>query len=296
MKNIFWISFLLKPAILRALKWPSVQVQDSERLPNIELSLAPPTHPWPQVTASIANLESSREKLEDASMNKLQIEFNRAAVVARQRLGETFGRMLKQFDDPSLLKALMVSRHGLPNSTLLRQLPQDTLGSEVLAVRVNVLPVSPPDASLKEQIDTIEHKRSEAEKKMFQSALGEVKSLTDFMINELEAQLHVHLDPLGVSRAFTQRQSASFLEHEEAQLPAQSHVRIVPNDVAYPTVESMVQAMETRRDTTENLARQRVFEKELDFLMVCNRAMEEGLRSAVDRALAQYDTVLKSLA
>ena len=64
----------------------------------------------PQIAATIANLESSREKLEDTNMMDLQTEFNKAAIVARQRVGEILGKMLKQFDDPTLLKAMMLSR------------------------------------------------------------------------------------------------------------------------------------------------------------------------------------------
>ena len=52
--------------------------------------------------------------------------------------------------------------HASP--TVFRQLPQDTLGPSVLSVKVNVLPASPPDASLRTKIDDIEFRRSDEEK------------------------------------------------------------------------------------------------------------------------------------
>lgn len=284
----------LNPAIVCSLQWPSVQLGDAERWPNIELSLAPPVRPWPQVATTIGNLESSREKTEDISMGGLQREFNKAGVEARQRVGETFGKMMKLFDDPSVLRALSFARRVEINSTLFRQLPQETLGAQVLSARVNVLPVSPPDPSLKGKIDMIEHRRSEIEKNMFQAAFGEVRSLIDFVVNELEAELHSHLDTLAISQTLRHRSGAGFLEDATRELPTQTHIRIAPADMAYPTVESMVQAMENRRDTTEHLVQQRILEKELDFLRLCNHAMEDGLKSAVDRLLAQYNTLLRN--
>jgi hypothetical protein len=52
---------------------------------------------------------------------------------------------------------------------MLQQLPQDTLGSSALAVKVNVLPANPPDGSLRPAIDNIESVRSSEEKDMFDS-------------------------------------------------------------------------------------------------------------------------------
>ena len=86
-------------------------------------------------------------------------------------------------------------------------LPQDTLGSSVLAVKVNVLPANPPDSSLKPAIDNLETLRADREKDMFESvracslsseaclakrvllwkAAGELSALTTFVMNELEA-------------------------------------------------------------------------------------------------------------
>ena len=54
-------------------------------------------------------------------------------------------------------------------ASMFRQIPQEALGSSVMSVKVNVLPASPPDPALKEDIDNIEFQRYDQEKRMFES-------------------------------------------------------------------------------------------------------------------------------
>ena len=64
----------------------------------------------------------------------------------------------------------MLARHAAPKSSaFMQQLPQESLGSSAVAVKVNVLPASPPDASLRTAIDDLEHLRSDREQSMLQS-------------------------------------------------------------------------------------------------------------------------------
>lgn len=37
----------------------------------------PPLHPWPQVAAELGKLEETRERIENANMDKLTLEFNK---------------------------------------------------------------------------------------------------------------------------------------------------------------------------------------------------------------------------
>lgn len=263
-----------------------------EEYPSVELSLAPPLHPWPQIAAEIGNLEHSRENTEHENMDQLQREFNKAAVEARHRIGDVIGRLMHGFDDPKLEHIL--SPNGPAGaSASLRQLPQETLGSSALAVKVNVLPATPPDPALRTNVENIEYYRAGQEKDMFKSALGDVKALTDFVLNELEVQVQERMSSIAGAVALARvPRDAQMLEGRlrSGQLPAQSNVRVAPNDVTYPTLVSMAQAMEARRDIAENLVRARILEKELDFLIMCNNAVEEGLRTAITRILAQYRT------
>lgn len=92
---------------------------------------------------------------------------------------------------PLLRKALRTS---------FREAPQQSLFGRVLSFRVNVLPSSPPDASLKSRIDSIEHERSESEEQIFQNARSEAQALTSFVVGELQVNTcfafrlsHVHM-------------------------------------------------------------------------------------------------------
>jgi len=279
-----------------ASQWPPVQQSLQDMLPNIELSLAPPQHPWPQVAAELGNLEESREQIENANMDRLQREMNKALLEARRQIGDTIGRAMRAFDDPRMAGAVQISRRAQKSASMLQQLPQDTLGSSALAVKVNVLPANPPDGSLRPAIDNIESVRSSEEKDMFDSAVGEPSALTAFIVSELEAQIQAHIDRIATAGTLVSKQGVPvFLEGRAEQLPLQANVRVVPTDTNYPTVASMVQGMEARRDIAENLARRRILEKDLDFMMACNHAVEEGMGAAIARIMAQYKIVSKSL-
>lgn len=287
-------------------QWPAVQLDAHDAQPNVELSLAPPPHIWPQVAAALGSLEERRETMENANMDKLQEAFNAAMVDARRKVGDVIGRVMRMFDDPRLARAIFAGRvHS--KSSMFRELPQEALGSSVMSVKVNVLPASPPDASLKADIDNIEFQRYDGEKHMFEAeAFGELRALTKFILNELEVQVQSNMNSVlkGKETAVTTRKSNKstqsgssplFLQEGTKQLPDQANVRVVPMGAEYPTVVSMVQDMESRRDITENLEMGRILEKELDLVMVCNSAVEEGLRAAVSRILAQYGPMVKSL-
>lgn len=274
--------------LTHALQWPAVQQSPQEVLPNLELSLAAPQHPWPQVAAELGNLEESREAMENANMATLQQEANKAILDARRRIGDAIGRVTHIFDDPQLAGATLIRK----SAAMFRQLPQSTLGSSVLAVKVNVLPASPPDPALRPAIDNLESLRADRERDLFETAVGEFSALTTFVVNELEAQIDSHISSI----AGTSVASPSFLEQREKQMPAQANVRVMPTDVSYPTVSSMVQGLEARRDIAENLERKLILDKQIDLLAACNSAIEEGLKAAVSRVLAQYSGVARKSA
>jgi len=273
-----------------ASQWPAGALSGPEALPNIELSLAPPLHPWPQVAAELGRLEESRERIQSFNMYKLQQAFNKATLDARRRIGDVVGRAMRVFDDPVLAQRVFAKR-GAPKSAMLyRQAPQEALGSSVLSVKVNVVPANPPDASLRARIDDIEYQRSDKEKEhIFEAAHAEISALTDFMLSELEVQIQRQINGIIGERA------TSFLQELPDSLPSQANVRVVPTDQGYPTVASMAQEMEVRRDLTENLERKRVMDMCVDFMMACNGAAEGALKTAVARILAQYAGVAKSL-
>lgn len=286
------LSLFLAPAW--GVQWPAVRPAASQDVvPNLELSLAPPPHAWPQVAAELGALEEGREQMENANMNKLRAEFNDAAVRARRRIGDVIGSAMRAFDDAAATNAIHTARRIDPRvATSFRQAPQSD-GAPALSVKVSVMPPSPPDPALKASIDNMEYRRSDEERAGFEQAQAELKALTDFVVHELQVQIQGHSNSaLSVVKPVRQSRSTSFLQAAGGQLPAQTNVRVVPADVAYPTVASMVQDMESRRDIAEDLEKKRIMEWTLDFLAACNRAAEEGLNAAVGRILAQRKPLL----
>ena len=80
----------------------------------IELAMqAPPLHVWPQVAAEIGQLTDSRERMENANMDKLQQEFNKAEAEARRRIGNAIGRAMRVYDDPLLARSILIGRLGM---------------------------------------------------------------------------------------------------------------------------------------------------------------------------------------
>lgn len=257
--------------------------------PLLELSLEPPVHPWPQVAAELGSLQESREQFENINMDRLQQEFNKATFDTRRQIGDVVGRALRVFDDPALAKQIFAK------PALFRQTPQASTVSSVLSVKVNVVPSSPPDASLKSRVEGIEFQRADKEKIMFEEAHAEVQSLSALVLSELEVQLKRQID--GVVGVVSQGKvgSTSFLQNSPESLPSQANVRVLPTDERYPTVLEMVQDMQLRRDVAENLERKRILEKSIDFLIACNGAAESALHTAVARILAQYASAVPGL-
>ena len=69
-----------------------MQHNEQDMTPNLEISLAPPIHPWPQVAAELGNLEESRESMENAMMNdfnKYQVETDRKITELEKALPTT---------------------------------------------------------------------------------------------------------------------------------------------------------------------------------------------------------------
>lgn len=281
---LFSLLFALAPATT----WPVVPHTTQENLPNIELSLAPPLHPWPQVAAELGNLEESREHLENGNMAALQREFNKAKLEVLSQIGTVIGKAFRVFDGPQFV------RHAPSSATFIQQLPQDVLGSSALSVKVNVLPANPPDAALSNNIEALEATRSDEEKSVLESAVSEVGALKEFVLNELQAQLQEHVAKLvGKSASVKKVHALSLRQARFKQLPSQPNVRVVPTEGSYPTVTSMVQGSEYRRDVAEELERQQILKNELDFLTACNSAIEKALKAAVIR-IVQQDGTAKS--
>merc|ERR1719169_161338 len=85
---------------VRSQTWPIPYEASPDTLPNIEVPLAPPVHPLPQVAAEIQALDKMRERSEEEKMSQLEFAFNAALENAKRQIGEAVGTALRVFDDP----------------------------------------------------------------------------------------------------------------------------------------------------------------------------------------------------
>merc|ERR1719313_3024066 len=84
--------------------WPIPYEASPDTLPNIEVHLAPPVHPLPQVAAEIQVLDKMRERSEEEKMSQLEFAFNGALENAKLQIGEAVGAAMRVFDDPRVWK------------------------------------------------------------------------------------------------------------------------------------------------------------------------------------------------
>jgi len=268
-----------------AQSWPIPYEASPDTLPNIEVHLAPPVHPLPQVASEIQVLDKMRERSEEEKMSQLEFAFNAALENAKRQIGEAVGVSLRVFDDPRVWKN--VAKTG--SFLRVRQRPNS---AEEPSVRVKALAAAPPDPAIKIKMDQLEEQRSAAEALTLDVAIAEMGELTKIVVAELEKQLQLQIEPWLVGSGSLLRSEARQIPGSPEGLPKQLNVRVGASDVPYPTIASLVQDMETRRDTAENLLRQRILELELKLLKAENVMIKDALNAAVGRVLAQYGGVV----
>lgn len=304
--SIFFFCLFLPST--KAAAWPSVP-HGVAQMPALELSLAPPLQPLPELSTIIGNAERSRDMLEAKMMAKLQPAVKAALADAKKRIGNAVGRLMSVFDDPAVLRALGSARGAflkakrLPTPTLFLESRQSNLigdgvaGGDRYRVKVNVVADAKlPDPFVKSAVDAMEQTASEREKASFAQVISDMSSITDMVVNELEAssQNYVNLLLGGSSlRQTAGRIATSFLSSSAGGLPNQVPVRVVANDIPYPTTASMVQDMESRRDISENLERVQMLKILVDLCRSENELVAEALGSAMDRIKAQYEKAVR---
>jgi len=197
--------------------------------PNVEVSLAAPVKPLPEIAAGIGSLDAARESFEAGKMAEVTKAFNLALRSAKGKIGAIVGEAF--------------ASSGAKAVSMLQG---------VVSFKVNVLPGAAPDASVLSKIDAIEHKRSDMESAMFSAAAAEFESITDAIVSALKKEL---------SSSSAKLRGAAFLS-----LPAEAFVKVVPSDTPYPTVASLATDMETRRDISEGLAMARILELDMKLI------------------------------
>lgn len=285
---------------VRSSQWP---IAAHVAIPNLELSLASPSRPHPEVMAEIGSLTRSQEAVVHIHMDKLQVAFSEALGKAKRQIGSVIGRGMSIFDDPALLAAIAKRGnmaheprgHGEgfriePSFLQLGAEPTDL--DQKRSIKVNVFPSAPLDLTVKTRIDELDRKREDMERGFFEQAHAEMQALIDLVQTELEAQIGRHLDKLlgrqGANMAMGMHGFAEVVRNNMTAIPQQANVKVVASDMPYPSVVSLVQDMETRRDISENLEYMKVIKMQVELLKATNSIAKQTLVEAVARVLAQY--------
>lgn len=266
--------------------WP-VTEKTTDTLPNIEVSLAPPAQPFPQAQAAIGSLDIAREAFQADQMRQLKAHANVALHDAKTRVSQTVARALRIFDGAHFVRPV-----GLQQRSATRGRAVSFIGVDDndFSFNVNVgSPKEPTDQSIRDSVDAIERKRVDLEQDMFHQASSEMATLTDTVLAELEVQLQSHANAMLIGRAPEREKgaTASSVFLEAVGQPEQANVRIVPSHTAFPTIGSLVQDMEARRDISERLEHATIIDLELTLLEAANAYIKQALEAGVQRVLAE---------
>jgi hypothetical protein len=215
----------------------------SAPVPVLELTLAPPKQPQPQVVAKLALLDSARNKLEARFMKTLQETYDGALVDAKLRIDALIRRFLDTPNSDAMQRSgFLRAAEGFSTAGALR-------------IQAKVFPVPPADPQIETKIDDVERKLSSLEEQILQKACDDLPHVTDLVLAELGRELHktVH--------ARSARQQQSFLE-----LAPLANIRVASSPETFPTVRSLVERMERRRDNAESSALSHAVEMEAKLL------------------------------
>jgi len=201
----------------------------AESTPTVEVSLAAPVKPLPAIAGGIGSLDAARETFEAGKMAEVTAAFNSALRNAKSKIGSA-----------------MSEAFGARAVSMLQG---------VVSFKVHVEAGAEPDASITSKINSIEHTRSDAEAKMFDSAAAEFEGITDAIVAALKRELGVRGSKSKL------RGAPAFLS-----LPEEAFVKVVASDTPYPTVASLSADMETRRDISEGLAMARILELDMKLI------------------------------
>ena len=163
-----------------------------------------------------------------------------------------------------------------------------------VGVALAVFPQNEPDAALKEQIEQIEQSRSAGESGVFEQAVREVHGLGRIVVRELKEQLLRQVR--NVERAPRASAPAGFLQEQElgrhgVETPVEHFsapeldVRLSASSVPFPTIAGLVEAMEARRDTSEEQVKRQILAAELRYLRAANELVRDACRVAVNQLL-----------
>lgn len=290
--------------------WPIAYSYSPDSLPIMEIRLAPPRKPVPEVAAVLSNLESKRQLVEKEEMLQAEAAYNTTLAEAADSLEAMVDRLMRAFAKQE--EWISTRPHGGDTrgaakvSTSFRSRPahpglsfhqsRGASAGHEMATRINLLPMVGPSESLQPKIEVLERKRSNEERALYTEAKDEMAKWTTIVQSEAEAEITkqgdmlVHAQKFGLvkSRVGLNEGTAFFALGQPVLSSGRqlaTNVRVMASDEPFPTVASMVEDLERKRDAAEGLQRMRLLELELQLVQAQNAILSARLSGWVEHIL-----------
>lgn len=264
-------------------------------------------------------MDAARERQQSADVEAVQRAANRLLLEARRDIGSALAVAMRPLGGPRALGGAALPG-GFPSARIVVAAPPAVsfMGAQgvsaapwATSVRVHVLSRSEPDSQAAVgHMQGLEDARSRAEGARAQQAINEMAHLAHAAVGALAEHVEAKVAAvLGHSRAAPPPAStpAAWGAHPEVNLaaggvpatgrssaaqPASSggpaEVRAATPGIAFPTLASLAEAMEKRRDVSESLEAVHVSRVQQDMLLALNSIARGALGNAVRRVQTQY--------
>jgi hypothetical protein len=161
-----------------------------------------------------------------------------------------------------------------------------------LAVKLTMLEGEEPDRASLQKVDSLESKKNEIEKTLFQQACRESAALIDIMADDLQNQLSDGFSRIRSAAKWTSEQrrycASSFVSslkgRQFANAPVEdqaANVRVVAIE-KWPMVSELDEDWRKNQDKKELQAREAILDAEARFVKACHEIMERLLDCFVD--------------
>lgn len=270
--------------VLGSSDWPVPFVVGPDTMPSVELSLDAPPNPLPDVSRILSKLDAEREATSDIQSDKMVRAFNAELANARVRIADVIGAAERRFAG-QLQKSQRINA----------QAPQDTAKPATAFLKSNIVKVvvapekhSPESASA--AIAKIEDARVADANVWSEAAVAGMGRLTDIVVATLESEINEAMETSSLSSALPR--SAFFLQvgrgvrdHGQGGADA-ANVRVVAADAPYPTIQSLVDSFQGRRDISEELGKAQALSMYMKLLEFENMVVDSGLNALVTKSEA----------
>lgn len=226
---------------------------DPSDVPIVNIQLAPPSAPYPDVAAKIEHLDKARLGMETDFAQDLARLYDDALGAAKQQIQKVIAAASLSRRDSGKSAPTFLALDGSRADGFDMQISM--VAPHEIAPEVNAL------------VAKIEQKRTALEERLFSEARRDMVALTSFVLQELRLALGSTMKAHGVG----------FLASEQAALPQEASVRLLSSAAGFPRVADLIQAMEARRDQAETSERKHILDLEAKLLKAENAMIREAL-------------------